>query len=144
MMDPPGVIFHLRFKLILTLTLPFLLSFTWRLTYAILSLLGRTWMDVICTLRLGVMISGTCPYVLKWFFLSKESLVIWMAQISPITLQGTEVSVAFVTGFSLAFILQAGKWASILTQATLYFSTYITTTDWHQYSFQHAVTSLSE
>ena len=49
----------------------FALSFIWRLIYAILSHLGRSWMDLISTL--WVTIGSRCPYVLNDFFLGKES-----------------------------------------------------------------------
>ena len=53
-------------------------------------------------------------------------------------------SAALVAGVSLVTILQAGDWARVSTPARHYFSTYITTTDWHQDSMQHAVLGLSE
>ena len=60
------------------------------------------------------------------------------------TLQGAVVSAALVAGVSLVSMLQAGDWAIVSTPARHYFSTYITTTDWHQDSLQHAVLGLSE
>ena len=51
---------------------------------------------------------------------------------------------ALAAGFFLVPILQTGDWANISTPARHYFSSYITTTDWHQDSVQHAVLALSE
>ena len=45
---------------------------------------------------------------------------------------------------SLVTILQAGDWTRVSTPARHYFSTYITTTDWHQDSVQCAMLSFSE
>ena len=47
-------------------------------------------------------------------------------------------------GVSLVSILQAGDWTRVSTLARHYFSTYITTMEWHQDSVQHAVLGLSE
>ena len=58
--------------------------------------------------------------------------------------QGAAVSVALVAGISLVSILQAGDRARVSTPARHYFSTYITTMDWHQDSVQHAELGLSE
>ena len=57
---------------------------------------------------------------------------------------GIAASAALAAGVSLASILQAGDWARVSTLARHYFSTYITTTDWHQDPVQHAVLGLSE
>ena len=57
---------------------------------------------------------------------------------------GTAASAALAAGVSLVSILQAGDWARVSTPARHYFSTYITTMDWHQDSVQHAVLHLSE
>ena len=57
---------------------------------------------------------------------------------------GTEASAALAAGVSLVLILQAGDWARVSTPATHYFSSYITTVDWHQDSVQLPALSLSE
>ena len=58
------------------------------------------------------------------------------------TIQGAAVSVAFAAGVFLGSIMQAGEWATVSTSARHYFATYITTTDCHQDSIQHAVLAL--
>ena len=60
------------------------------------------------------------------------------------SLWGFAASAALAAGVSLVTILQAGDWARVSTLARHYFSTYITTTDRHQDSVQHAVLGLSE
>ena len=67
------------------------------------------------------------------------------------SLQGVAASADLVAGVSLVSILQAGDFLRICinnlaasTPARHYFSTYITTMDWHQYSVQHAVLGLGE
>ena len=60
------------------------------------------------------------------------------------SLWGVAASSALAAGVSLVTILQAGDWARVSTLARQYFSTYITTMDWHQDSMQHAVLGLSE
>ena len=57
---------------------------------------------------------------------------------------GVAVSAASAAGVSLMTILQAGDWAQVSKPARHYFSTYITTTDWHQDSVQCAVLGHSE
>ena len=57
---------------------------------------------------------------------------------------GVAASATLAAGVSLVSILQAGDWARVSTPARHYFSTYITTTDQHQDSVQHAVLGLSE
>ena len=57
---------------------------------------------------------------------------------------GVAASATSAAGVSLVTILQAGDWARVSTPARHYFSTYITTMDWHQDSVQHAVLDLSE
>ena len=57
---------------------------------------------------------------------------------------GVAASAALVAGVSLVIILQAGDWTRVSTPARHYLSTYITTTDLHQDSMQHAVLGLSE
>ena len=59
-------------------------------------------------------------------------------------LWGVAASAALATGVSLVTILQAGDWTRVSTPARYYFSTYITTMDWHQDSMQHAMLGLSE
>ena len=51
---------------------------------------------------------------------------------------------ALVAGVTLVSILQVGTWATFSMQAIHYFSSYISTTDWHQDSVQHALLDLSE
>ena len=63
---------------------------------------------------------------------------------SPGSLQGVAASAALAAGVALVTILQEGDWARVSTLARHYFSTYITITQWHQDSVQHAVLSLSE
>ena len=60
------------------------------------------------------------------------------------SLQGVAASAALTAGVSLVTVLQAGDWSRVSTPARHYFSTYITTTDWHQNSVQCAVLGLSE
>ena len=60
------------------------------------------------------------------------------------SLWGVAASAALAAGVSLVSFLQAGDWARVSTPARHYFSTYITTTDQHQNSVQHAVLGLSE
>ena len=60
------------------------------------------------------------------------------------TLWGVAASTALAAGVSLMTIMQAGDWARVSTPARHYFSTYITTTDWHQDSVQCAVLGLNE
>ena len=74
----------------------------------------------------------------------RKVLSIAKAHMSPGSLHGVAASAALTAGVSLVSILQAGDWARVSTPARHYFSTYITTTDWHQDSEQHAVLGLSE
>ena len=60
------------------------------------------------------------------------------------SLWGVAASAALAAGVSLVTILQVGDWTRVSTPARHYFSTYITTMDWHQDSVQHAVLGLSE
>ena len=62
----------------------------------------------------------------------------------PGSLWAVAASAALAAGVLLETILQAGDWARVSTSARHYFSTYITTMDWHQDSVQHAVLGLSE
>ena len=96
-----------------------------------------------CTLCFGVTINSTCHYVLK-NLLVKGVLGIAKVQMSFDTLGGCVVSAAFAAGISLESILQAGDWASVSTPSRHYYSTFITTTDWHQDSSQFTVLGLSE
>ena len=52
----------------------------------------------------------------------------------PGFLWGAAASAALVAGVSLVSLLQVGDWARVSTLAGHYFSTFITTTDWHQNS----------
>ena len=60
------------------------------------------------------------------------------------SLWGAAASAALPAGVSLVSILQAGDRAKVSTLAGHYFSPYLTTTDWHWDSVQHAVLGLSE
>ena len=60
------------------------------------------------------------------------------------TLQGAAATVALMAGVSLVSILPAADWAKVSTPARHYYSTYITTIDWHQDAVQHAVLGLNE
>ena len=71
-------------------------------------------------------------------------LSIAKAYMSLGSLQGVAASAALAAGVSLVTILQAGDWTRVSTPARHYFSTYITTTDQHQDSVQHAMLGLSE
>ena len=68
----------------------------------------------------------------------QKVLSVAMALMSMGSLQGVAASAALVAGVSLVTILQAGDWTRVLMPARHYFSTYITTKDWHQDSVQHA------
>ena len=57
---------------------------------------------------------------------------------------GVAASAALAAGVSLVTILQAGDWTRVSIPARHYFSTYITTIDWHQDSMQCAMPGLSE
>ena len=59
------------------------------------------------------------------------------------TLQDAAASKTLVACVSLVFILQAGAWARVSSLARHNFSTYITTSDWHQDSMSCAVLGLS-
>ena len=74
----------------------------------------------------------------------QKVLSVAKAHMSPGSLWGVASSAALVAGVSLVTILQAGAWTRVSTPARHYFSTCITTTDWHQDSVQHAVLGLSE
>ena len=51
---------------------------------------------------------------------------------------------ALAAGVSLVSILQEGDWARVSMPARHYFSSYITTMNWHQDSVQCAVLGLHE
>ena len=74
----------------------------------------------------------------------QKVLSVAKAHMSLGSLWGVAASAALAAGVSLVTILQAGDWTRVSTPARHYFSTYITTMDWHQDSVQHAVLGLSE
>ena len=74
----------------------------------------------------------------------RKVLGVAKAHMSLGSLWGVATSAALAAGVSLVTILQAGDWTRVSTLARHYFSTYITTTDRHQDSVQHAVLGLSE
>ena len=77
-------------------------------------------------------------------FWVRKVLCVANAHMSLGSLQWVAASTALEAGVSLVSILQAGDWTRVSTPARHYFSTYITTTDWHQDSVQCAVLGLSE
>ena len=74
----------------------------------------------------------------------RKILCVAKAHMSSGYLQQGAASAALAAGVSLVTILQAGDWTQVSTPARHYFSTYITTMDWHQDSVQSAVLGLSE
>ena len=74
----------------------------------------------------------------------RKVLGVAKAHMSLGSLWGVAASAALAAGVSLVTILQAGDWTRVSTPARHYFSTYITTTDRHQDSVQHAMLGLSE
>ena len=87
------VIYHLKFTVNLILLWIIALCFTQRLTYTVLSLLGRSQTDLICTLCFGVTIGSTLPVCVKtisssvWKVLVSQrhtypstSMVLWCLQ----------------------------------------------------------------
>ena len=74
----------------------------------------------------------------------RKVLCVAKAHMSLGSIQEVAASAALAAGVFLVTILQAGDWAKVSTQARHYFSTYITTTHWHQDSVQPAVLGLSE
>ena len=60
------------------------------------------------------------------------------------SLQGAVASALLAADVFLVSILQTGDWARGSMTARHYFSTYITTMDWHQDFVQHALVGLSE
>ena len=81
-----------------------------------------------------------CAKISSWV---RKVLCVAKAHMSLGSLQGVAASAALAAGVSLVTILQAGDWARVSTPAGHFFSTCITTTDWHQDSMQHAVLDLS-
>ena len=69
----------------------------------------------------------------------RKVLGVAKAHMSQGSLWGVAASAALAAGVSLVTILQAGDWTRVFMPARHYFSTYITTTDWHQVSVQHAI-----
>ena len=74
----------------------------------------------------------------------RKVLSVAKAHMSPGSLWGVAASAALAAGIFLVSILQAGDWTRVSTLARYYFIIYITTTDQHQDSVQHAVLGLSE
>ena len=74
----------------------------------------------------------------------RKVLGVAKAHVSLGSLQGVAASAALVAGVSMVTILQAGDWTRVSMPARHYFSTYITMTDQHQDSVQHAMLGLSE
>ena len=74
----------------------------------------------------------------------RKVLCVAKAHMSPGSLCGAAASATLAAGVSLVSILQAGNWARVSTTGRHYFSPYITTTDWHQDTVQHAMLGLSE
>ena len=74
----------------------------------------------------------------------QKVLCVAKAHMSLGSLWGVAASAALEAGVSLVTILQAGDWTRVSTPARHYFSTYITTMDWHQDSVQCAMLGLSE
>ena len=68
----------------------------------------------------------------------RKVLSVDKAHVSELSL-GVAAFAALAAGASLVSILQVGDWTRVSTPARHYFSTYITTTDWHQDSVQCAV-----
>ena len=96
------------------------------------------------TLKVLLALAVCCSSNLHLRCLFRVMPTMHKAYMSLGSLWGTAASAALAAGVSLVSILQAGDWARVSTPATHYFFTYITTTDWHQDSVQHAVLGLSE
>ena len=116
------VIYYLKFTLNLILTLIFALCCMRRLTYTILYLLGRNWMDLMCTFCFWVIVGSTCLSVLKPLLLRLRRFWVLPRHMSPGALCGAAVSTAFAAGVSLVSILQACDWARVSTLARYYLS----------------------
>ena len=83
-----------------------------------------------------------CPKTISsWVW---KVLSVAKAHMSLGSVWGIAASATLAAGVSLVTILQAGDWTRVSTPARHYFSTYITTMDWHQDSVQQAVLGLSE
>ena len=111
------------------LILIFAWSFTQRLTYTTLNLLGRSQMDPGCTLFLGNNRQHMSVYATLISSWVRKVLCVTKVHMSPGTLCGAAVLVA---GVSLVSTLQEGDWTKVSTTARYYFSMCITTTDFHQ------------
>ena len=74
----------------------------------------------------------------------RKVLGIAKAHMSLGSLWEVAASAALAASVFLLTILQVGDWTRVFIPARHYFSTYITTTDWHRDSMQHAVLGLSE
>ena len=74
----------------------------------------------------------------------RKVLCVAKAHMTLGSLRGIAASAALAAGVFPVTILQAGDWTRVSTPARQYFSTYITTVDWHQDSVQCAVLGLSE
>ena len=82
--------------------------------------------------------------MLKPFLLGYGKFSVLLRHMSVGSLWGVAASAALAASVSMVTILQTGDWTRVSTPARHYFSTYITTTDWHQDSMQHAVLGISE
>ena len=139
------VIFALRFILSLTPVLIFALLFIWRHIWDVLNHLWQCQMDLVwLLLSLGNSRQHRPVYAKTISFCVRKVLCVAKAHMSLGSLKGVAASAALAAAVSLVTILQAGDWARVSTPARHYFSTYITTTDWHQDYVQHVVLGLSE
>ena len=139
------VIYKLKFALNSIWMLIFALSFTWRLNYTVLSLLGRSRIDLRCALCFWGNNRQHMPVCAKT--ISSWVTKIWgvaKAHMSPGSLHDTVVSAAYAVGVSLMSILQPGDWVRVSIPARHYFSSYISIRDWYQDSIQWGVLGLSE
>ena len=105
------IIYNLKFALNLILMIVFALYFTYHLDCAIICLLERSEMDLMCPLSFWVKVGGTCLSVLKPFLLGFGGFGVLLRHISPGTLHGAVVSPTLVGCVSLVSILQASNWA---------------------------------
>ena len=92
------------------------LSSTWELTFSILSPLGRSQMDLMCTLCFGEAISSSCPYVPNNFTFGKESFR--SCKCTHLPLCSKMLQCLFISGwcYLLLSILQADDWDRVLLQ----------------------------
>ena len=162
---------HLFFSIMLQLSFPYLLA---RRINQVIILLRFTWVSFLCYSLPCFLFEGlfelrhTEPFrkkpdgshVTSLFLVNnrqhrlacaktisscvRKVLCVAKAHMSLGSLLGTTASAALAAGVSLVSILKVGDWARISTPARQYFSTYITTMDWHQDSVQYAVLGLSE